>query len=153
MQFECASNREAKLPEDIDLLVSLHACDTATDEALALAVARRARHIASAPCCQHELAGQIESIPHYPLTKHGLFKHRFADLLTDMMRCLFLEAHGYSVTVGEFISVEETPKNLLIRAKQGNRNCAQRLAEYESFKKHYGISPAIDNLLLELQIP
>lgn len=151
MQFACVSNREAILPESIDLLISLHACDTATDEALALAVAHNARHIASAPCCQHELAAQLDGVPHYPLAKHGLFKHRFADLLTDMMRCLFLEAHGYSVTVGEFVSVEETPKNLLIRAKQGNRNAEQRMAEYEAFKTQYKIAPSIDTLLWELK--
>lgn len=151
MQFECASNREAKLPENIDLLISLHACDTATDEALALGVARKAKHIASAPCCQHELAEQIENVPMYPLVKHGLFKHRFADLLTDMMRCLFLEAHGYAVTVGEFVSVEETPKNLLIRAKNGNPNASQRMEEYEMFKGHYRIAPVIDSFLHELE--
>lgn len=151
MRFECAANREARFPENSDLLIALHACDTATDEALALGVVRKVKHIAAAPCCQHELASQIEAVPMYPILKHGLFKHRFADLLTDMMRCLFLEAHGYSVTVGEFISVEETPKNLLIRAKRGNPSASERMAEYEAFKYHYRIAPIIDAFVREMR--
>ncbi|MBN2325703.1 MAG: SAM-dependent methyltransferase [Candidatus Omnitrophica bacterium] len=151
MSFECASNRDAHLPSSPDLLISLHACDTATDEALALGVAQHARHIAAAPCCQHEIARQIDGAPGYPISKHTIFKHRFADLLTDMARCLFLEAHGYSVTVGEFVSVDETPKNLLLRAQRGNRCAAKRESEYESFKQHYKIRPSLDTFLLELQ--
>ncbi len=146
MKFQCASNSEASLPSQVDLLISLHACDTATDEALALGVTKNARNIAVAPCCQHELAKQIDGAPMYPLN-HGLFKHRFADLLTDMMRSLFLEAHGYSVTVGEFVSVEETPKNLLIRASKGNSQQKKRVEEYEAFKKYYNIYPLIDMLV------
>ncbi len=146
MKFQCASISEASLPLQVDLLISLHACDTATDEALALGVAKKARYIAVAPCCQHELAKQIDGAPMYPLN-HGLFKHRFADLLTDMLRSLFLEAHGYSVTVGEFVSVEETPKNLLIRASKGNSQQKKRIEEYEAFKKYYNVYPLIDMLV------
>ncbi|MBI1390547.1 MAG: methyltransferase [bacterium] len=146
MRFECAAIREAQLPDQIDLLVSLHACDTATDEALAAGAARGARALAAAPCCQHEFARQIQSAPHYPISRHTLFKHRFADLLTDMARSLFLEAHGYTVAVGEFVSVEETPKNLLLRAELGNANAEQRAREYQRFKEAYGVSPSIDAL-------
>jgi SAM-dependent methyltransferase len=146
MKFQCASISEASLPSQVDLLISLHACDTATDEALALGVTKNARHIAVAPCCQHELAKQIDGAPMYPL-KHGLFKHRFADLLTDMLRSLFLEAHGYSVTVSEFVSVEETPKNLLIRATKGNSQQKKRIEEYDAFKKYYNVYPMIDMLV------
>lgn len=145
-RFECARIQDAKLPNNADLLVSLHACDTATDEALARGVELRARRIAAAPCCQHELVNQITGAPYYPIARHTLFKHRFADLLTDMTRALFLESKGYRVTVGEFVSVEETPKNLMIRAtlEENASRTSQRLLEYEAFKRQYGIQPSVD---------
>ncbi len=149
MSFQCTSIREANLPKRIDLLVSLHACDTATDEAIACGVARKVKQMAIVPCCQHELADQIETPPMYPLAKHGIFKHRFADLLTDMARSLFLEANGYTVTAGEFVSPEETPKNLILRAAWGNPLAKQRAREYEAFKAHYTISPSLDRFLHE----
>ncbi|NPU95861.1 MAG: SAM-dependent methyltransferase [Candidatus Omnitrophica bacterium] len=151
IEFQCAPILRADIPRRIHLLISLHACDTATDEALALAVAREAEHLAAAPCCQHELARQIHGVPHYPIGRHGLFKHRFADLLTDMARALFLESHGYTVTAGEFVSADDTPKNLLLRARRGNSLAAQRREEYETFKRYYHIDPSLDHFLLELE--
>lgn len=150
MRFEKAAIREADLPNEPDLVVSLHACDTATDEALARAVALRAAHIAAVPCCQHELKSQVKEIPGYPLTnKHGLFLNRYCDLLTDMMRSLFLEANGYSVTVGEFVSADDTPKNLMIRASRGNPKQKEREREYYEFKNAYTLFPVIDDYLRE----
>lgn len=149
MNFQCASILDAEFPRAIDLLISLHACDTATDEALACGIVQHAKHIAAAPCCQHELADQLDGIPNYPLKKHGLFTQRFAEMLTDMARSLCLEAQGYSVTVGEFISSDATPKNLLIRASRGNSNPSERAREYEAFKTHYQISPSLDTYILE----
>lgn len=151
MRFQCASMREANWPNPIDLLTSLHACNTATDEALACGAARQAKRIVAVPCCQQELAKQITSAPQYPIPRHGLFKQRFADLLTDMARSLFLEAQGYRVTIGEFVSVEESPKNLMLRAEKKSENNPQREAEYQSFKSFYKISPLIDTLLIEQQ--
>lgn len=151
MRFQCASMREADWPKQVDLLTSLHACNTATDEALACGAARQAKRIVAVPCCQHELAEQITSAPQYPITRHGLFKQRFADLLTDMARSLFLEAQGYRVTVGEFVSVEESPKNLMLRAEKKSSANPQREAEYQSFKSFYKIRPSIDTLLIEQQ--
>ncbi|MEW6238010.1 MAG: SAM-dependent methyltransferase [Candidatus Omnitrophota bacterium] len=149
MAFQCSPILKAEFPSHVDLVVSLHACDTATDEALACAVVHGARHIAAAPCCQHELAAQIEGAPMYPLAKHGLFKQRFAELLTDMARALCLEAHGYAVAAGEFIGAEETPKNLLLRASRGNPASEQRRREYAAFKQFYQISPSLDAMILE----
>ena len=149
MRFQCASMREAEWPKHVDLLTSLHACDTATDEALACGAARQAKRLVAVPCCQHELAEQIESPPHYPITRHGLFKQRFADMLTDMARSLFLESRGYRVTAGEFVSVDETPKNLMLRAEKKSSQSSQRESEYDSFKSFYGIRPSIDSLYLE----
>ena len=144
MRFQCSTIIDADFPKSIDLLVSLHACDTATDEAIACGVVENAGHIVVAPCCQHEIAGQLSGVPMYPLARHGIFIQRFGDLLTDMLRALFLEANGYGVTAGEFVSVEETPKNLLLRASYGNSSTQKRSQEYEAFKKYYRLSPSID---------
>ncbi|MFB3785143.1 MAG: SAM-dependent methyltransferase [bacterium] len=151
IEFQCAPIRRAEIPGRIHLLISLHACDTATDEAIALGVAREAEHLAAAPCCQQELAGQIGGVPQYPIVRHGIFKHRFADLLTDMARALFLESQGYTVTAGEFVSADDTPKNLLIRARRGNPHAARRRKEYETFKQYYHIDPSLDHFLQELE--
>ncbi|MBD3265526.1 methyltransferase [bacterium] len=150
MHFECNAILQGDIPQSPDLLVSLHACDTATDEALAAGVAAKAKHIIAVPCCQKEISNQIQEIPGYPLAKkHGIFAHRFGDLLTDMLRSLFLEAQGYTVTAGEFVSPIETPKNLMIRASRGNHHQDYRREEYKVFKHLYKISPSIDLFLLE----
>lgn len=148
MRFQCGAIEEAQLSQPPDLLVSLHACDTATDEALALGIAHEAKHIVAVPCCQHEIARQLAGIPGYPIERHSLFKHRLADLLTDMCRSLFLEAHGYKVTVGEFVSVEETPKNLMLKASAGDGPDAERMQQFEAFKQRYGIQPSLEGYYL-----
>lgn len=100
----------------VDLVVTLHACDTATDFALAKAVQWNAKAILSVPCCQHELNGQIQSEILQPVLKYGLIKERMAALITDGLRAELLESAGYRVQVLEFIDMEHTPKNILIRA-------------------------------------
>ena len=100
----------------VDLVVTLHACDTATDYALAKAVKWGARAILSVPCCQHELNGQISCSPLQPVLKYGLLKERMSALITDGLRAGMLEQAGYEVAVMEFIDMEHTPKNILIRA-------------------------------------
>lgn len=107
----------------LDLVVALHACDTATDEALALAIGVGANNILVAPCCQAELARQLEALNSKDspaqiesLRKHGLLRRAYAETLTDALRVETLEACGYSVSLLEFVASEHTPKNLLIRA-------------------------------------
>ena len=100
----------------VDLVVTLHACDTATDYALAKAVAWNAGAILSVPCCQHELNRQIKNETLEPVLKYGLLKERMAALITDGLRASLLEQQGYEVQVLEFIDMEHTPKNILIRA-------------------------------------
>lgn len=100
----------------VDLVVTLHACDTATDYALAKAVEWNARAILSVPCCQHELNGQIQNEVLKPVLRYGLLKERMAALITDGLRASLLEQKGYEVQVLEFIDMEHTPKNILIRA-------------------------------------
>ena len=104
----------------VDLVVTLHACDTATDYALAKAVAWNAGAILSVPCCQHELNRQIKNEMLEPVLKYGLLKERMAALITDGLRASLLEQQGYEVQVLEFIDMEHTPKNILIRAVKKN---------------------------------
>lgn len=99
-----------------DLVVSLHACDTATDYALAYGIRSRARGIVAVPCCHSELLSQYRYEPFGEILKHGVLKARMADVLTDGIRCMALEAFGYRVSAVEYVSPLDTPKNLLIRA-------------------------------------
>ncbi len=106
----------------VDMVVTLHACDTATDYALAKAAGWNAKVILSVPCCQHEVNGQISSDVLAPVLEYGLIKERMAALITDAMRAQYLEGAGYRTQILEFIDMEHTPKNILIRAvKTGKR--------------------------------
>jgi SAM-dependent methyltransferase len=122
-RIEDAENLEAELDGPPDLVVALHACDTATDDALALALRLGARAILAAPCCQHELARQLpehaEGLP-APMLAQGLLRRDHAALLTDALRVQVLEACGYTVDLLEFVHGSHTPKNLLIRARLRN---------------------------------
>lgn len=100
----------------VDLVISLHACDTATDHALAQAIRWKSRVILAVPCCQHELNQYLQSGSLAPLTSFGLTKERFASLATDTMRAALLSAAGYQTQVLEFIDMEHTPKNILLRS-------------------------------------
>jgi SAM-dependent methyltransferase len=138
--------------DPVDLAVSLHACDTATDDALAQALRWQTRVILAVPCCQHELAKTIASRELAPLLKHGILHDRFAALATDALRSLVLEICGYTTQVVEFIDLEHTAKNLLIRAvRREQSDPAQRaghLAEYEALKRLVGIeTPYLERAL------
>lgn len=100
----------------VDMAISLHACDTATDDAIAAAIAWNCRVILAVPCCQHEIQQTMRADAVPGLTDYGLFRERFAALATDALRAQFLEAAGYKTQVLEFIDLEHTPKNVLIRA-------------------------------------
>lgn len=135
----------------VDLVVALHACDTATDFALAKAVAWEAKVILAAPCCQHELFQQIASSSLEGLLQFGILKERFASLVTDAARAQLLEMVGYKTQVMEFIDSEHTPKNLLIRAIKGNsqKNREDATNAFFEFKKSLSITHTLEKLLLK----
>jgi SAM-dependent methyltransferase len=131
---------------DIDMVVTLHACDTATDAALLKAIDWGADVILSVPCCQHELFNQVAQPLLKPLLKHGILKERFASLVTDAVRANLLELAGYRTQLLEFIDLEHTPKNILIRAVKGRKEDDIELKrEYEQFRDFMGINPYMDN--------
>ena len=139
----------------VDMVVTLHACDTATDYALAKAVGWDAKVILSVPCCQHELNRQIKNNVLEPVLKYGLLKERMSALITDGLRAQYLEREGYEAQILEFIDMEHTPKNILIRAVKRNRQedqkeAARRKKIEESIRKceaELRVSPTLGRLL------
>lgn len=134
--------------EEVDMVVTLHACDTATDFALDKAIGWNAKVILSVPCCQHEVNGQIQNDVLAPILKYGLIKERMSALITDAMRAEYLESCGYDTQILEFIDMEHTPKNILIRAvKTGKRkNNKESIQKCETF---FRIHPTLGRLLEE----
>ncbi len=129
-----------------DMVVTLHACDTATDYALIKAVGWGASIILSVPCCQHELFSQTSNELHNPILKHGILKERFCSILTDGLRALKLEEQGYNVSMIEFTSLEHTSKNIMIRAVKTGKPKAAATEEYQRLKEYWHVNPTIDQL-------
>lgn len=137
---------------EVDMVVTLHACDTATDFALAKAVGWNAKVILSVPCCQHELNGQMQREGAgydklAPILDYGLLKERFAALLTDGLRAKYLEQSGYETQVLEFIDMEHTPKNILLRAVKTNQAKQGSESQIQACKEFLGIQPMLGLLL------
>lgn len=132
----------------VDMVVTLHACDTATDYALYKAVKWGAKVILSVPCCQHELNGQMENELLAPLFSYGIIRERTAALFTDAIRAELLEAQGYRTQLLEFIDMEHTPKNILIRAvRQGEKKKNKR--QLEEILKFLHAEPTLYRLFEE----
>lgn len=135
----------------VDMVVTLHACDVATDMALARAVKWGAKVILSVPCCQHELFSQINSPALDVMLQHGLIKERFAALATDSIRAELLSLVGYEAQLLEFIDMEHTPKNVLIRAYlTGRKPSADDFVRYTSFKNLLNAEPFLEKELGDL---
>ena len=134
--------------DKVDMVVSLHACDKATDYALEKAVKWGASVILAVPCCQHELNRQIHCDTLQPVLKYGLIKERMAALLTDALRANLLEQSGYDTQILEFIDMEHTPKNLMIRAvKTGRMRAASAAAGTERVMEFLQVNPTLKELL------
>lgn len=132
----------------VDMVVTLHACDTATDLALAKAVNWGASVILSVPCCQHELNGQISGDVLAPVFAYGVLKERIAALMTDGLRAQMLEGMGYDTQILEFIDMEHTPKNLLIRAVYTGKK-KENGRQLRACLDQFGLHPTLEDLLFE----
>ncbi len=147
--FQANLIADAELPHAPNLIMSLHACDTATDDALITAVKTGAASILCVPCCQHELHHALEGGGAMrALLRHGILRERLADLLTDTFRAQVLRICGYRARVMEFVSAEATGRNILIRAEKGLRpGLGEAVAEYHALCDFWGVEPYIGRAL------
>lgn len=147
MEFHAIDIKNYVPDKYITVVLSLHACDTATDMALALGIKVNSDVIIAVPCCHKELLTQYSYEPFKTILKQGVFKTRMADILTDGMRSLMLEAKGYDVSVVEYISPLETPKNLMIRAVKTTTENDKAMDEYISLMSSLNVYPALYSFL------
>ncbi|HKU54840.1 MAG TPA: SAM-dependent methyltransferase [Rhizomicrobium sp.] len=129
----------------VDIVTALHACDTATDEAILFALRHEAKFVALVPCCQAEVARALESVkgPMDQMWRHGIQRREFGAQLTNVLRGLFLEAHGYKVRVTEFTGFEHTQKNEMIFAERHQRANPRARGEFEKLVKEIGAVPSL----------
>lgn len=146
LEFLCGDIAYYDGCSQVDMVVTLHACDTATDYALAKAVGWGAKVILSVPCCQHELNKQMKNDLLSPVLHYGILKERMAALMTDGLRAQILEANGYHTQILEFIDMAHTPKNLLIRAVY-NGHCADNKAQINELLAAFDVNPTLYRLL------
>lgn len=146
LEFLCGDIAYYDGCSQVDMVVTLHACDTATDYALAKAVGWGAKVILSVPCCQHELNKQMKNDLLSPVLHYGILKERMAALMTDGLRAQILEANGYRTQILEFIDMAHTPKKLLIRAVY-NGHCADNKAQIDELLAAFDVNPTLYRLL------
>jgi SAM-dependent methyltransferase len=159
--FVVGSIQDATLPSSPDVVLALHACDTATDDALARALGWGASLVLAAPCCHHDIAAQLRTAeapgPYAMLTRYGILRERFADTLTDALRASLLRREGYRVDVVEFVESAHTPRNTLLRAVRLRGQAASHRRssdveeaagrEYDDLLAAWGVRPRLGELL------
>lgn len=143
MEFHAMDINSYVPDKKIHVVISLHACDTATDMALAFGIRVNSDVIIAVPCCHRELLNQFSFQPFKAILKHGILKARMADVLTDGMRSMLLEAKGYDVSVVEYISPLETPKNLMIRAIKVQEENEDLMNDYINLMSQFNVYPAL----------
>lgn len=152
LKFYKGDIADYKEKNDIDMIVTLHACDTATDYALYHAIKMNVRFIFSVPCCQHEINLQLDGEKLHVINKFGIMKDRFSALLTDGIRANILQYFGYKTNVMEFVDFENSPKNLLIRAVKTNNSKNEKIkAEIDEIIKEYNIHQTLYDLIFKEQ--
>lgn len=149
LRFEQGDIANFKTAQTPDMVVSLHACDTATDYAIYQAIEWGARVILAVPCCQHEALDQLKNEALKPMLNHGIIKEKLATLVTDTLRASLLEVAGYRCDIVEFIDMVHTPKNVLIRAYKKTAADPNALANYQTFKANWQATLTLERLLLE----
>ena len=149
LRFEVADVTRDRLADTkIDMVVTLHACDTATDYALAYAVGHGVRHIFSVPCCQHEINLSIRKGGELDLLlEHGIIRERVSALLTDAIRAAVLESEGYATDVIEFVDFEHSPKNLMLRARYTGKKQTAGRERAEALRRQYGFQQTLLDLI------
>ncbi len=152
LKFEVGDIKDYEAYKDVDLVVTLHACDTATDYALYKAIRWNAKAILSVPCCHHEVNRQVKAAELVPMLEYGIVKDRFAALATDSLRAMILKQYGYETQLLEFIDMTHTPKNLLIRAVKKNGfvpagKLGQLQAQEAEFSSFLGVHTTLQTLL------
>lgn len=150
LKFELGDINGYKYTDNVDMVITLHACDTATDYALYNAVKWNTKMIFSVPCCQHEFNEQINSDEFSILTKYGIIKERVSALMTDAVRGNLLEALGYKTQILEFIDIAHSPKNILIRAAKGSISQEKKeraMKEVDNLIKEFNLNPTLLKLL------
>ena len=155
LKFELGDINGYKYTDNVDMVITLHACDTATDYALYNAVKWNTKMIFSVPCCQHELNEQINSDEFSILTKYGIIKERVSALMTDAVRGNLLEALGYKTQILEFIDIAHSPKNILIRASKGSISQEKKeraMKEVDNLIKEFNLNPTLLKLLKDDQL-
>lgn len=145
MKFICAPIAEAKLDTEVEMVTALHACDTATDDAIRFALRHKAKTIALVPCCQAEVARLLEgkSGAMHQLWRHPIQRREFGAHVTNVIRGLYLEAHGYKVRVTELTGLEHSLKNELILAERHQLSNPRALAELDKLVAEIGVRPAL----------
>jgi hypothetical protein len=152
LTFEHTTIQDYQPQTPPDIVLALHACDTATDDAIAQGIRWHSKIIVCAPCCHHDLQAQLEAqptpAPFMPVLRYGLFHERIGDVLTDSFRTLILRRMGYRVDVVQFVPAEHTPKNLMIRAvKVADRGSEDSDREYAELQQYWQVTPYLQRVL------